>query len=421
MKYYDVDFDANYTINENCEPKGTITFQDIDDDEALKIVKNHIRNVCSGCFREPKGVLKYKYLVPGGGYTTLWDWDSFFMACAIDDDMIEYAKGCVCNLIENIGEDGKPAKNVSDEGHSDPQSTPLPLQAQFAYVIAKRVEDFSWTEKYWDKLERMITWFDENCVRDGFYVYRNIFGNGIDNNPAVYGRGPMSSSACDFVTFMYRELRAMAKLSKVLGKAREAYYSDKADVLLKNFQEKYFDQMDKCFYSIDCNVDHKAIALQGINWVTYLKFRNWSILFPLWGKMATDKQAEYMKDMIMSEEEFLSVCGIRSHSKADPVYNNVAMGNPSNWQGPVWGLSTFLTAYALARYGYKEEALEVAMRLVKTYALDIRQNDCIHEYYNGDDGQPVIRPDFLSWNMMALKVIDDIKNGVDSTTLDLVD
>ena len=421
MKYYEVDFDRSYAKNENCEPKGNIIFQDIDDDEALNIVKNHINNVCSECFMEPKGALKYKYLVPGGGYTTLWDWDSFFMACAIDDDMIEYAKGCVCNLIENICEDGKPAKNVSVEGHSDPQSTPLPLQAQFAYVIAKRVDDFSWIEKYWTKLEKMIEWFDENCVRNGFYVYRNIYGNGIDNNPAVYGRCAMSTSACDFVTFMYRELRAMSKLSEILGKGREAYYCGKAQKLLKQVQEKYFDQMDKCFYSIDCNADYDAITLQGMNWVTYLKFRNWAILFPLWGKMATAEQAEYMKNMIMSDKEFLSVCGVRSHSKSDPIYNNVAMGNPSNWQGPVWGLSTFLSAYALARYGYKKEALEAAMRLIKTYALDIIQNGCIHEYYHGDSGQPVIRPDFLSWNMLALKVIDDIKSGNDSTTFDLLD
>lgn len=267
----------------------------------------------------------------------------------------------------------------------------------------------------------MIEWFDENCVRNGFYVYRNIYGNGIDNNPAVYGRAAMSTSSCDFVTFMHRELRAMAKLSKILGKNREEYYIEKADELKKVFQEKYFDEMDKSFYAIDCNNDYETIALQGINWVTYLKFRSWANLFPLWGGLATKEQAEYMKNMIMSEDEYLSVCGVRSHSKADPVYNNVPMGNPSNWQGPVWGLSTFLTAYALAANGYKDEALDVAMRLIRTYALDIKQNGCIHEFYNGDNGQPVIRPGFLSWNMMALRVIDDIKSGVDSTTFDLLD
>lgn len=421
MKYYDVFFDKDYAKKENCLPKGKIEYKPIDDDTAVEIVKKHILGVTEQCFKEPDGVLKYKYLVPGGGYTTLWDWDSFFMSCAIDDEKIEYAKGCICNLIENIGEDGKPAKNVSVNGETYPGSTPLPLQAQFGYVVAKRLNDFSWLEKYWDNLEKMIVWFDANCMREGMYVYRNIYGNGIDNNPAVYGRADMSTSACDFITFMYRELRAMEKLSRMFEKGREDYYAEKADKLKTLFQTKYFDYMDKCFYNIDCNVNYKDITLQGVNWVTFLKFRNWSILFPLWGKLATKEQAECVKNMIMSEDEFLSVCGIRSHSKADPVYNNVPMGNPSNWQGPVWGLTTFLTAYGLARCGYKDEAYNAAMRLVKTYAMDITQNGCIHEYYHGDSGQPLIRPDFLSWNLLALRVIDDIKSGVDHTTFDLLD
>ena len=61
------------------------------------------------------------------------------------------------------------------------------------------------------------------------------------------------------------------------------------------------------------------------------------------------------------------------------------------------------------------------MRLVKTFALDIVQNGCIHEYYHGDNGQPLIRPNFLSWNMLALNIIDDINTGADSTTYDLLD
>ena len=421
MKYYEVKFDKDWLKNENQYPKGEISFKDIDDDEALRVVKEYLNEQLFVCYREPEGKLTQKYLVPGGGYDSLWDWDSFFMACSVGDENIEYAIGSIKSLLENVGENGRPAKNVCSTGDSNLDSTPLPLQAQFAYVMAKRIKDFSWIERYYPDLERMIEWYDKNCVRNGYYVYPNLYGNGIDNNPAVYGRGDMSSSACDFVAFMYRELKAMEKLSAMFKKDREQHYKDKAEALKKLVSEKYFDEMDKCFYCIDCNVEAENVTLQEVNWITYLKFRSWAIIFPMWAGIATREQAEHMKNMIMSENEFLSVCGVRSHSKADPVYNNVPMGNPSNWQGPVWGLSTFLTAYALARYGYKEEALDVSMRLIKTYALDILQNGCIHEYYNGDNGQPVIRPGFLSWNIMALRVVEDIKAGVDATAYDLLD
>lgn len=419
MKYYDVILRKEF-VND-CEAKGNIKFADISDELALEIVKKHLRiTVNNECLREPAGIMKYKFLVPGGGYTTLWDWDSFFMACSVDEELLEYSKGSVCNLIENMGKNGRPAKNLSPDGEVDTRTTALPLQAQYAYIIAKRIGDFSWVEKYWNHFEKMIEWFDMYRTNNGYYVYQNIFGNGIDNNPSVYGRGTMSTSPCDLISFMYRELCAMKKLAHMFHPEREEHYRVKAEILREFFREKYFDRMDKCFYAIDCNINPGETTMQEINWVTYLKFRSWANIFPLWAGLATKEQAECVHKYIMSEEHFLSVCGIRSHAKSDPIYNNVPMGNPSNWQGPVWGLSTFLTAYALARYGYYEDALNAAMRLIKTYAQDILQNGCVHEFYHGDTGQPVIRPNFTSWNIMALKVIDDIKENKDVTTFDLL-
>lgn len=100
--------------------------------------------------------------------------------------------------------------------------------------------------------------------------------------------------------------------------------------------------------------------------------------------------------------------------------NNELSGGPSNWQGPVWGLSTCLIAYGLARYGFAKDARETAMRMIRTFSLDIRQNKCMHEYYHGDTGQPVIKPGFLNWNMLAGKLMDDFDRGTDCTTLDLL-
>ena len=123
----------------------------------------------------------------------------------------------------------------------------------------------------------------------------------------------------------------------------------------------------------------------------------------------------------MDDKEFLAPCGTRSHSKSDPVYNNVRMKDPSNWQGPVWGLTSFIAAYGLSRYGYKEDAKEIANRMLSTFASDIKQNGCVHEYYDGDYGQPLFQPEFVSWNIIALQIAKDISNGKDCTTFDMLD
>ncbi len=427
MKYWERNFEKSYLERPGVKPlKNFVPLTD--NEKALETVKDFFNSYWKNCKREPIDNMKYPYLVPGATYHDLWDWDSFIMSCAVGDECLEYSKGSIQNLIAGMNDKtGKPAKKYSVDGIVDNVQHPYPIQAQFAYIIAKRMNDFSWVKEYWEKFKKMISWYENNCKNEGLFVWQTLQGNGIDNNPAVYGRDNMSSAGVDLAAFHYREYIAMSKLAEMFEPESAELYREKARELKETVQNKYFDWCDKFFYNIDCHtlppqeVIKDYPPLQYVNWVTFLKFRNCSSLFSLWGGIATEEQAKYVRDKIMDENEFLSCCGVRTHSKADMCYNNDPMGNPSNWQGPVWGLSTFLTAYGLARYGYKREALEVAYRLIRTYAADIEKNGCVHEYYHGDTGEPLMKPGFVSWNILAVNVIDDIENGRDCTTLDLLD
>ena len=54
----------------------------------------------------------------------------------------------------------------------------------------------------------------------------------------------------------------------------------------------------------------------------------------------------------------LSAVGLRSTSSDDPRYNNENEIVPySNWRGPMWVNANALTAYGLARYGFKALAM----------------------------------------------------------------
>ncbi len=421
MKYYDVFFD-NDGAHEPLTIKGNIDVSKITDDRAaLETVKEFMRGAIEKCLREPVGDMKYKFVVPGAEYQDLWDWDSFFMCCALPDSKLDYAEGTIKGLLDAAGENGQSAKMVTRDGKILRNPQTIPILAQFTYIVSKRMNDFSWVGVYWDKLERVMEYYDNTFMRNGFYIW--LQWNGIDNNPSLYGQEPNTVAGADLAAWIYRELKAMEKLSAKLGREREGFYAQKAESLKKFIQNNYFDYADGFFYDVLRNTDNVKIPkmFQAIKWNTFIKFKNWSSVFPLWGKAASCEQAAEVVKKMMLPDEFLSCCGIRSHSKNDMVYNNEPMGNPSNWQGPVWGLSTFLTAYSMSRYGYKKEALDAAYRLIRTYAADIEQNGCTHEFYHGETGQPLMRPYFLSWNVLALKVIDDIENGTDCTTLDILD
>jgi glycogen debranching enzyme len=417
---YSVIYDHSYMDQDGVTPLKPIVLHD-DADEAYAIVKKFLSVEWRKMAREPQGELEHPYLVPGAWYDNLWDWDSYFTACPLPGDALRYGKGSVLNLLVNVREDGRPPKMTKPDGTLFFGGAPIPVHAQFAYIVAAQEDDLAWLDQLWPALEAIRAWYEQECVVSGKFVWLGYQGNGLDNNPTVYGRPPKSSADITLACWHYREYRAMAKLASVLNKSGGAEYARKADELGELIRTRYWDHIDRNFYGIDCTADAGQTSLMGISWELFMKFRSWGSFYPLWAGVATQDQAAALREIIMDPTEFLAEGGMRSHSARDPIYNNTATGNPSNWQGPVWGLSTAVTAYGLARYGYVDDALELAHRLNRTFAADIQTNECLHEYYHGDTSQPVIKPGFLSWNVLALALVDDLRAGKDCTTLDLLD
>ena len=395
-------------------PKGAIVIAKRSPEEAQKIVDGFIEKNWRTIAKEPVGELKYPYLVPGAVYQDLWDWDAFFTSCVIPPEGLEYAVGSCKNLIDAPLKNGRPSKKASVDGSYEYFLHPYPLRAQFAAVLLKRgALDSDWLAPRWEILTRSLRWYEEKCRDDeGFFLWQTY--SGIDNDPSVYGRQPGTIAGTDLACFMYREYLAMSCLARALG--AEDIYAEKAEFQKNLIQTRYFDAQDRRFYAVDRNIDRNAPGRQYVTWETRMRFDSSSNLYPLWAGTATPEQAVCLRDMIMDEKQFLSVAGVRSHSKADAqIYNNKPMGGPSNWQGPVWGLSTALNVYGLVRYGYRDEAKEIAGRILSTFAADIEQNGTLHEYYHGDTGQPVLKPGFLNWNLLTFRLLPNIADGFDPT------
>ena len=404
----------DYLRRPGVAPAGPITITDRPAEEAQGIVDAFIEKNWRTIAREPVGELKYPYLVPGAVYQDLWDWDAFFTSCVIPPEGLEYAAGSCKNLIDAPLKEGRPSKKASVDGSYEYFLHPYPLRAQFAAVMLKRgALSSDWLAPRWEKLERSLLWYEEKCRdREGFFLWQTY--SGIDNDPSVYGRRPGTVAGVDLACFMYREYLAMSLLARTLNAAD--VYAEKAESLKNLIQTRYFDENDRCFYAVDRNIDRSVPGRQHVTWNTWMRFDSSSNLYPLWAKAAAPEQADCLRRKIMDEKQFLSVAGIRSHSKADAqIYNNEAMGGPSNWQGPVWGLSTVLNVCGLVNYGFIDDAKEVARRILNVFASDIEQNGTLHEYYHGDTGQPVLKPGFLNWNLLTCHLLQNIRNGFDPT------
>jgi putative isomerase len=58
----------------------------------------------------------------------------------------------------------------------------------------------------------------------------------------------------------------------------------------------------------------------------------------------------------------------------------------------------------LLKYGFIEEAKELAEKSVKLFAQDIEKTGELHEYYDPESGEPINNPDFQNWNLLSIKM-----------------
>ena len=71
----------------------------------------------------------------------------------------------------------------------------------------------------------------------------------------------------------------------------------------------------------------------------------------------------------------------------------------SNWRGPMWVNANALACYGLAEYGQRELAIEIATRVVRALAADLRRSGVWHEAYSTADGRALAAPGLRTLTM----------------------
>ena len=112
---------------------------------------------------------------------------------------------------------------------------------------------------------------------------------------------------------------------------------------------------------------------------------------------------------IMNENEFWSDYGVRTLAKNEPMYTTAETSNPSNWQGPIWIVSSYIIYKGLLNYGYVNEAKRLCENLLANLIRDIEENGAMHEYYNPETGKSNINLGFMNWNALAGIMADELE------------
>lgn len=417
-------------------------------DERREIIKKHIYSDYKDMYREPGGVaFKYPYIAPGSKQyaSVLWDWDSWLSDIALrqvlhdvgdaadSEEALKYEKGCVLNYLAYTStEDGYMPMVVDEETDpikirpEDIYSTNMhkPVIAQHAAFLTRETgDDASWLADSFDRMQAFIGNYRDHHRHDatGLYYWQDDLAIGVDNDPSTFYRPKGSSASIYLNSLMYKELKAMAYLAGCLGKERErTEYENYADELRTAVREHCWDEKDGMFYSVDINlrpVDLMPQYIFGKQFVLHegaprsypcliQRLGSWSGFMALWAGIATPEQAERMvRENLLDERTFCAPYGVRTLSKLEKMYNLEATHNPSNWQGPIWGISNYMVFRGLADYGFDKEAAMMAEKTVALFGDDLIKEGALHEYYDPDSGRPIINKGFQNWNYLVINMI----------------
>lgn len=185
-------------------------------------------------------------------------------------------------------------------------------------------------------------------------------------------------------------------------------------------QENCWDESDGFFYSVDLNlrpVLNEPDSTLGVTFIIHAgyprdydcliqRIEDWPSFMAIWAGIATPEQTERMvKEHYLDPKTFNSPSGVRSLSKMEKIYSLRSSANPSNWRGPIWGITNYMVFKGLVKYGYTQEAKELAKKTIILFGKDFEKNGALHEYYEPETGEPLLNKGFQNWNYLVINMI----------------
>ena len=331
--------------------------------------------------------------------------------------------GAVLNFLEFGGMDGWIPILSGRDGPAKPdhlyeQNMHKPCLAQHAaFLIEADGGDAEWLRSKFYYLQTFLNNYRNHHRHScGLYFWQTDMAIGVDNDPCTYYRPPRSSGAIYLNALMFKELEALSYLCRCLelGEIAEHYQKD-ADDLREAIRQHCWDERDGFFYSVDLNLlpvePKRTFGLhQGMprDWPCLIqRIGVWSGFLALWAGLATAEQAErIVVGQYRDARTFNSPFGIRTLSRMEKMYNLRATGNPSSWLGPIWGISNYMVWRGLLNYGFRDDAEQLAAKTVQLFGRDLERFGMLHEYYQPENGEPILNPGFQNWNYLVLNMVE---------------
>ena len=351
--------------------------------------------------------LKHGGLFPSYNYEWFhgfWAWDSWKHAVAVANYDSELAKNQMRALFDYQEPNGFIPdciyRNYLLE-ENNYRNTKAPLAAWAIWKIYEKTKDVNFIKEFYPKLKLYHNWWykDRDHDQDGLCEFGSTDGtviaakweSGMDNavrfdDSKILKNGEKAYSldqeSVDLNSFLYAEKDYLNKMAAVLKLTEETKkWKDESVTLKAKIQNQFWDGATGWFYdtTIDGKILIKAMGCEG-----YL---------PIWAEVATAEQAKASKVNMLDTNSLNTFVPLPTLAANHPKFKPEG----GYWRGPVWLDQSYFGINGLEKYGYTNEANELAHKLIYNAEGVLDKGTSIRENYQPVTGKGLEAFNF-SWS-----------------------
>lgn len=348
-------------------------------------------------WRIAAGELKHEGLFPSYHYEWFhgfWAWDSWKHAVGLSYYNTNLAKNQLRAMFDFQNEDGFIVdciyRDTTIEAHNYRDTKP-PLSVWAVVKIFENDNDLEFVKEMYPKLKKYHNWWynKRDHDKDGLCEYGSTDGtliaakweSGMDNairfdDSKILKNGnraySLDQESVDLNAYLYAEKLYLAQLAEILLKNEEAEaYKDEAKTLKISIQNQFYDPIDGWFY--DTNIE-------GNDFIKGEGSEGWTAL---WANVATQEQAEAVKNKMMNPKKFYTKVPFQTMSADHPKFD------PLNgyWRGPNWLDQAYFGVKGLRNYGFNAEADKATVQILNGAEGVLVKGESIRENYHPISGE----------------------------------
>jgi len=356
---------------------------------------------------EKEGVPCSPYLDEGFSPTTIWIWDTAFMAL-----FCRYAYKTFPG-VESFDNFYKPLHDQipSTQHMQHPDNPPLFAWAEYCNFmhtgdverITSLLKDKQYLQKHFDFFNDLKQGSKVEFGKVPVALEKHSHGfmwngcsSGMDNTPRgrdhhdeIYWLDALAQQA---LSALY-----ISRLAEAIGDVETALlYKDKHADMANLLNSYYWDDEDGFYYDI---------LIDDIN--KHSKVKTPASFWPMLAEVATPEQAKRMVESVQEQHMFGDQIPWTSVSVDDPAFAPTGQ----YWRGSVWVPTAYMAVKALEKYNFQAFADDTAENLLKhVYATYKNYSPhTIWEAYSPVSAEPattagdkgVCRPDFCGWSALV--------------------